>query len=78
MTILSIDTVSVVGYKYTYRKLKDHAKLNFSRKTLWRILHRNGITNWRAKERPFLTNEVAAKKTYVYKEVRPSYKGGMG
>lgn len=48
--------------KYTYRKLKDHTKLNFSRKTLWRILHRNGITNWRAKKRPFLTNEVAAKR----------------
>ena len=48
--------------KTTYRALKLQAGLTCCQKTLYRELEAYGLTNWRAKKRPLLTPEVAAKR----------------
>ena len=48
--------------KLTYEEVRTRLDLEFSRSTLYRILRDNGITNWLAKERPFLTEEHVYKR----------------
>ena len=48
--------------KYTYEQVKKELRRNWSTFTIKRILEPSGITNWRAKRRPALTDAVAAKR----------------
>jgi transposase len=45
--------------KITYQEIRKELGLDWSDSTLYRILQRHGITNWRAKQRPDLTPELA-------------------
>ena len=45
-----------------YNKLKRDLKLPYSRSTIYRIIRDSGLKNWLIKKRPFLTDEVAAKR----------------
>lgn len=47
--------------KITYEKLRSDAGVECSRTTIYRTLKVYGLTNWLAKKRPFLTEEVAKK-----------------
>ena len=48
--------------KLTYAALKIESGLTVSKKTLYRMLKDEGISNWLAKKRPLITPEVAAKR----------------
>ena len=48
--------------KDTYKQVKEACQLSFSNSTIKRILKAHGIGNWRAKRRPLLTEEHAAKR----------------
>ena len=48
--------------KASYAKIRKHFKSKISNKTINRILDTVGIYHWRCKKRPFLTEEVAAKR----------------
>ena len=48
--------------RMTYEALKEAIEHNFSKSTVYRILREYGLTNWLAKQRPLLTEEVAAKR----------------
>ena len=54
--------IARVNPRLTYEKLKEEAGHNFSQSTVYRILKEYGLTNWLAKQRPLLTEEVAAKR----------------
>lgn len=48
--------------KATYQDVKQELGVTCSTSTLKRILKTHGISNWRAKRRPFVTDIVAAKR----------------
>ena len=48
--------------KDSYAQVKEACDLSLSRNTIKKILAEHGITNWRARRRPFLTEENAAKR----------------
>ena len=48
--------------KYSYAQVKKELRRNWSTATIKRILEPSGITNWRAKRRPVLSEDVAAKR----------------
>ena len=61
------DVRSVLRYvrlhpKHTYAQVLNDCGVNFKVSTLKRILKEAGITNWRAKRRPLLTEAIAAKR----------------
>ena len=43
-----------------YAQIKKACDLSFSHQTIKKILAKHGIVNWRARRRPFLTEEMAA------------------
>ncbi|KAK0512441.1 hypothetical protein JMJ35_005569 [Cladonia borealis] len=59
-----------VNPRITYQKLQEETQLNFSHSTFYRILREYGLTNWLAKQRPLLTEEVAAKRLAWCRERR--------
>ena len=57
--------------KIKYRDLQLNLDLNkktVSKATLYRILKKKGIINWLAKQRPLITEEVAAKYLQFVKD----------
>jgi hypothetical protein len=48
--------------KATYAQVKKAVRLKCSTTTIKRILRENGILNWRAKRRPFLSDKAARKR----------------
>ena len=48
--------------RITYKDLKEQCGVSYSTSTLYRELKAYGLTNWLAKKRPLLTEEVAAKR----------------
>ena len=48
--------------RITYEDLKKESGHSYSKATAYRILKEYGLTNWLAKKRPLLTEEVAAKR----------------
>ncbi|KAK0513618.1 hypothetical protein JMJ35_003982 [Cladonia borealis] len=62
--------IARVAPRLTYQQLKKEAGHNFCRSTVYWILRDYGLTNWLAKERPLLTEEVAAKRLAWCRERR--------
>ena len=62
--------IARVNPRATYPELKEKTGHNFCRSTIYRILQEYGLTNWLAKERPLLTEEVAAKRLTWCRERR--------
>ena len=54
--------------KITYQALRHEAGVAVHKNTLYRLLQKEGITNWLAKKRPLLTPEVVAKRYKWAKE----------
>ena len=51
-----------VNPRITYEHLRSEAEVQCSRSTLYRVLKVYGLTNWLAKKRPLLSEEVAKKR----------------
>jgi len=49
-----------INPKDSYAQVKKACNLSFSHRTIKKILAEHGIVNWRARRRPFLTEEMAA------------------
>ena len=62
--------IARVSPRLTYTELKQETGHNFSQSTVYRILREYGLTNWLAKQRPLLTEEVAAKRLAWCRERR--------